>query len=234
MLAVSAGWGVTVANFTKNIKKVVFQVGIMYFVVSLLVMIGIRRVHDTNIDLNARINMQKQVLGLMAIQTMMDSILVFILLTMLGERMQNFKNAGETFRYKHYNKFSKCISMLASICLLHVVVVGCLRGRLFGDHGTSFMLNHFEFTTVIMQDFYHAMYLAMLTVIMILWRPTKSSKIYAFVQQLPTYVHNLLHMQNHCMYYIVFEFVTILGCVFVDTFLEMTMTNQDIVFQKLN
>ena len=124
----------------------------------------------------------------MGIQALLDTALIFVILTLLGEHMKRFKEAGETDKYKHYNKFSKSIAGLSYLCLLHIVFLCCLQGKFFGDRQGWFIFDHFEWMIVITHDFYHALYIAMLAVIMILWRPTKSSKLYAYVKQLPTYV----------------------------------------------
>ena len=192
VLAVCAGWGVTVGNFTKKIKLIMLQAGCVYFLVSAAAELQIQHLNNLT-DSTERLQIQHQVLMSMGIQTVMDAVLVFIILTLLGKHMQKFKETGESDKFKHYNKFSKCIAILTYICCLHMTFLVFLQLKFFGDREGWFIFEHFEWMIVITHDFYHGLYVSMLAVIMMLWRPNKSSKLYAYVKQLPTYVQYLYY-----------------------------------------
>ena len=183
LILVSLGWGVILPTnqITDKMKKALKELGVMYYFgasISSHVIVECIRTNDFD---NAII-----IFPLIIMQCFLDSFIFWVVYVNLSDILDELKESKQMEKYKHYLYFSRALCALCIFAILDVIFESAIRNDL---------CEYFEFTQLRV-CFSHFACLLMTIVVMILWRPTRSSAIYAFVEQIPNTDYGDLDLED--------------------------------------
>ena len=173
LILVSLGWGIISADsdFSEKMKRDLIKLGLLYyFGASILSHFMVEAVRKSDFD-----NLF-WMMPIILIQCLLESIIFWTIIMNLNDVLLELKQGKQYSKYNHYKKFCISLIILMFIAAINVIFEWYIRNHID---------EYFDFTILCQNCFWHFMFVLMIMIVMILWRPTKSSKFYAFVEQIP-------------------------------------------------
>ena len=172
VLAVSFGWGILFPTLNKSTLKLLGQWSIFYGVLMSIcehVFIHMMRTDNfTGLEI---------ILPLKLVTVLLDAYIFLRILSSLDDVMNNLLQRNQHAKFNHYRSFVLLLFGLGMIACLYVFI----QAFLFTGSNRWKYFEWIEFGELCI---WHLVYVKVLLIIMFKWRPTKSSKFYAYCDQL--------------------------------------------------
>lgn len=175
LILISLGWGVTLSTsqITMGMKQQLMQFGLLYYWVSGFAAYITRRIIHNQGDGTSDLH----VAALTMIGLYMLEAKVYMVVTSNLERiLVDLKQQGQYEKFEHYRKFTKGLLVNIAFAFIHINLELMVRNH---------MNEYFDWMVLVRECFWHLLFLKIIISVMILWRPTKESKTFAFMEQLP-------------------------------------------------
>jgi len=174
LLLVSLGWGIILpsSQITDAMKTALRELGVLYyFGAAISSHIIIECVRTNNFD-DAMI-----IFPIIVMQSLLDSFIFWAIFVNLSEILIELKQSKQMEKHKHYLYFTRALMALIILAIADILFESAIRRQLD---------EYFDYTILARVCFWHFACLLMTIVVMIQWRPTVNSMIYAFVEQIPS------------------------------------------------
>lgn len=168
MIAVSLGWGITLPELTKKIQSVLLKLGLGYYIAASVCehwLMEKTREHE----LGSPLMILPFIFGI----ALVDIWIFSVLFTNFTAILSGLKQEKQYAKYDHYRKF--CIA-LAGLVVLSTINLFCESFVL----GRKHWYDYFDRILLFRDCFWHFAFVLMTAIVIVLWRPTKNSKFYAF------------------------------------------------------
>ena len=171
-ILVSLGWGITLPSnqITTTMKKQLIGLGALYF-------IGASITEYCIYELLQRHILHSWCLLILPLSALLDSVIAVIVLQNLEIILEELYINKQYAKYKHYRNFSIALIILVILAMINTIIQSCIMRR---EH----WFEYFDCFELVRSCFWSFLMILFVGVVMLLWRPTKAAKNYAYFKQI--------------------------------------------------